>query len=126
MVRDTRIAPKLASTLATLHTIDFDPDFNEQVKPCMLSLFDQMIAYVKITCEELKPKDRTEKHMVILGSELMLKTVEANLADYSTRDCLIHSDSHAFNIIVEAKPSIEELENFGPNGNFVLVDWEMW
>jgi len=122
---DTRIAPKLASTLATLHTIDFDPDFNEQVKPCMLSLFDQMIAYVKITCEELKPKDRTEKHMVILGSELMLKTVEANLADYSTRDCLIHSDSHAFNIIVEAKPSIEELENFGPNGNFVLVDWEM-
>ncbi|KAK1744277.1 protein kinase-like domain superfamily protein [Skeletonema marinoi] len=122
---DSRIAPKLASTLATLHTIDFDPDFNEQVKPCMLSLFDQMIAYVKITCEELKPKDRTEKHMVILGSELMLKTVEANLADYNTRDCLIHSDSHAFNIIVEAKPSIEELENFGPNGNFVLVDWEM-
>jgi len=122
---DARIAPKLASTLATLHTIDFDPDFNEQVKPCMLSLFDQMIDFVKKTCEEMKPRDRTETHMVILGSELLLKVVEANLADYNTRDCLIHSDSHVFNIIVEAKPSIEELENFGPNGNFVLVDWEM-
>lgn len=122
---DARIAPKLASTLATLHTMDFDPDFNEQVKPCMLSLFDQMIDYVKKTCEEMKPRDRTEAHMVILGSELMLKIVEANLADYNTRDCLIHSDAHVFNIIVEAKPSIEELENFGPNGNFVLVDWEM-
>eukprot|EP00984_Skeletonema_dohrnii_P039027 scaffold42952_cov255-Skeletonema_dohrnii-CCMP3373.AAC.1 len=84
-----------------------------------------MIAYVKITCEALKPKDRTEKHMVVLGSELMLKITEANLADYNTRDCLVHSDSHVFNIIVEAKPSIEELENFGPNGNFVLVDWEI-
>lgn len=124
-VVDPRIAPKLATTLATLHTIDFEPDFNEQVKPCMLSLFDQMIEYVRKTCEEMKPKDRTETHMVVLGSELMLRTVEANLADYNTRDCLIHSDSHVFNIIVEAKPSIEELETFGPNGNFVLVDWEM-
>lgn len=123
---DPRIAPKLASTLATLHTIDFEPDFNEQVKPCMLSLFDQMIEYVKKTCEEMKPKDRTETQMVVLGSELMLKTVKANLDDYNTRDCLIHSDSHVFNIIVEAKPSIEELETFGPNGSFVLVDWEMW
>ncbi|KAL7530920.1 hypothetical protein ACHAXR_009503 [Thalassiosira sp. AJA248-18] len=122
---DTRIAPKLASTFATLHTIDFDPDFNEQVKPCMLSLFDQMVDYVKKTCEEMKPKDRTERHMVILGSEKMLKIAEANLADYNTRDCLIHSDSHVCNIIVEAKPSIEHLENFGPNGNIVLVDWEM-
>ena len=123
---DTRIAPKIASALATLHNIDFDPSFNEQVKPCMLSLFDQMIDYVKTTCDLGKPKDRCEKHMVILGKELMLKVVEANVADYHTRDCLIHSDSHAFNIIVEAKPSIEQLENFGPNGNFVLVDWEMW
>lgn len=123
---DTRIAPKLARTLATLHTIDFDPDFNEQVKPCMLSLFDQMIEYVKKTCEELEPKDRTERQMVIFGSELMNNIAERNLADYNTRDCLIHSDAHVFNIIVEGKPSIEELENFGSKGSFVLVDWEMW
>lgn len=55
----------------------------------------------------------------------MLKIIYLNLADYNTRDCLIHSDSHVFNIIVEAKPSIECLENFGPDGNLVLVDWEM-
>ncbi len=64
--------------------------------------------------------------MVIFGSELMNTIVEGNLADYNTRDCLIHSDAHVFNIIVEGKPSIEELENFGSKGTFVLVDWEMW
>jgi thiamine kinase-like enzyme len=122
---DSRIAPKLASTLATLHTMDFEPNFNEQVKPCMLSLFDQMLAYVKTTCEEMKPKDRTEKQLVILGTELAMEIANANLADYNTPDCLIHSDSHVFNIICEAKPSIEKLENFGPDGSFVLVDWEM-
>lgn len=122
---DARIAPKLASTLATLHVADFDPDFNEQVKPCMLSLFDQMIEYVRKTCEEMKPKDRTETHMVVLGTDAMMKVLKANLADYHNRDCLIHSDSHVFNIIVEAKPSIDKLENFGENGSFTLVDWEM-
>ncbi len=125
---DTRIAPKLARTLATLNTIDFDPDFNEQVKPCMLNLFDQMIGYVKITCKdkEMKPKDRTERQMVIFGWEFMNTIGSGNLADYNTRDYLIHSDAHVFNIIVEGKPSIEELETFGPEGSFVLVDWEMW
>jgi thiamine kinase-like enzyme len=122
---DPRIAPKLADTLATLHTLEFDPDFNEQVKPCMLSLFDQMISYVEKTCEEMKPENRTERFMVINGKEAMMKVVNASLADYNTRDCLIHSDAHVFNIICEAKPSIEKLENFGPEGTFVLVDWEM-
>jgi hypothetical protein len=30
-----------------------------------------------------------------------------------------------FNILVESKPSIQELELFGPNGTMVLCDWEM-
>ena len=30
-----------------------------------------------------------------------------------------------FNTLVEAKPSIEHLERFGPDGTMVLVDWEM-
>ncbi|KAL7529126.1 hypothetical protein ACHAWF_002848 [Thalassiosira exigua] len=92
---DPRIAPKLADALAVLNTIeDFDPDFNEQVKPCMLSLFDQMMEYVKKTCENPKPKDRTETFCVVLGAEEMMKIVNANLADYHTKDCLVHSDSH--------------------------------
>jgi hypothetical protein len=48
-----------------------------------------------------------------------------NLANNRQRDCIIHSDSHVFNILVEAKPSIEELEDFGPYGTVVLCDWEM-
>ena len=35
---DERIAPKLADTLAILHNItDFNDDFNQQVKPAMVS-----------------------------------------------------------------------------------------
>jgi thiamine kinase-like enzyme len=51
--------------------------------------------------------------------------MDAQIARYHERDCLIHGDSHVFNILVEAKPSIEELEDFGPNGTMVLCDWEM-
>jgi thiamine kinase-like enzyme len=51
--------------------------------------------------------------------------MDAHFAKYHDRDCLIHSDSHVFNILVEAKPSIEELEDFGPDGTVVLCDWEM-
>jgi predicted unusual protein kinase regulating ubiquinone biosynthesis (AarF/ABC1/UbiB family) len=41
-------------------------------------------------------------------------------------ETVFHSDSHVFNILVEAKPSIEELEDFGPYGTtVVLCDWEM-
>ena len=42
-VVDSRIAPKLAETLAALHSIpDFDPEFNVNVKPCMENLLEQM------------------------------------------------------------------------------------
>ena len=39
---DTRIVPQLADTLATLHCQDFDPQFNTNVRPCMLDLLLQM------------------------------------------------------------------------------------
>ena len=53
------------------------------------------------------------------------KIINAIIANYHKRDCLIHSDAHTFNVLVEAKPSIEELETFGPYGTMVLCDWEM-
>jgi len=55
----------------------------------------------------------------------MIKIMDANLANYHQQDCLIHSDSRVFNMLVEAKPSIVELEDFGPNGTVVLCDREM-
>lgn len=125
---DIRIAHKLAETLAALHLIqDFDPNFNETVKPCMESLLhDTMKLTARAAADKTKsPKDRTGTLCQEWGEELVMKIVDANIADYHKRDCLIHSDSHVFNTLVEAKPSIELLEDFGPNGTMVLCDWEM-
>ena len=41
-------------------------------------------------------------------------------ADYHKKDCLVHSDSHVFNILAESKPSIDHLEEVGPHGTVVL------
>ena len=122
---DPRIAPKLADTLATLHNIqDFDPNFNEQVKPAMVGL----LGFVKQTagevCKKETSKDRTEEYCKELGADALLKILQANIDDLDQRECLIHSDAHVFNILVESKPSIEELEQFGPDGLMVLCDWE--
>ena len=123
---DPRIAPKIAETVAALHTIeDFDPDFNQQVKPCMENLLEHMKSVAREASKSQDPKDRTESYCATLGEGVVMNIINALTANYHQRDCLIHSDCHAFNILVEAKPSIEELEAFGKNGTMVLCDWEM-
>lgn len=123
---DPRIAPKIAETVAALHTIeDFDPDFNQQVKPCMENLLEHMKCVAREASKSQDPKDRTESYCTTLGEDVVMNIINALTANYHQRDCLIHSDCHAFNILVEAKPSIEELEAFGKNGTMVLCDWEM-
>lgn len=125
-VVDSRIAPKLAETLASLHSIkDFDPEFNANVKPCMENMLEQMRVYVSEVCAHDMPRSRTEKYCVETGHDVLSKVIDGIIANYHQRDCLIHSDSHVFNILVESKPSIEELESFGPSGKMVLCDWEM-
>ena len=123
---DPRIAPQLAETMATLHTIEnVDPEFNAQVKDCIIDL----LAFVKkSTVEAAKketPDNRTEAYMKEVGLDVIMRLLDDNVQDFEqTRDCLIHNDFHVFNILVEEKPSIEELESFGPNGNVVVCDWE--
>jgi hypothetical protein len=53
---------------------------------------------------------------------LMCQNMEKS---YLTQECLIHSDSHVCNILVEKKPSIETLQQFGDKGNLFICDWEM-
>ncbi|KAL7547100.1 hypothetical protein ACHAWF_010416 [Thalassiosira exigua] len=123
---DPRIAPKVADTLATLHLIrDFDPDFNVLVKPCAENILFHMKDVAQQASNARIPRDRTEAYCSELGKDLITRIVDANIADFHKRDCLIHSDAHVFNILVEAKPSIEQLEMFGPDGTVVLCDWEM-
>ena len=125
-VMDPRIAPKIANTLATPNNIKgFNPEFNELVKPCLENLFEHMKAATRAASQTKDPSDREEAYCASLGKDVMIKIMDANLANYRQQDCIIHSDSHVFNILVETKPSIEELEDFGPNGTVVLCDWEM-
>jgi len=125
-VVDPRIAPQIADTLATLNNIkDFDPDFNKLVKPCIESIDEHMKAVARAASQTKDPSDRTEAFCVSLGEEVTMKIMDEYVAKFNQRDCLCHYDSHVFNILVEAKPSIEELEDFGPNGTMVLCDWEM-
>lgn len=117
---DPRIAPKIAETLAVLNTIkNFDPNFNETSKPCVLDLFNSTyIPRAKAASTTDNPKDRTEVYCSSLGEEVITKIVNANIEDYkSRRDCLNHADAHVFNTLVEAKPSADKLEEFGPNGD---------
>lgn len=123
---DPRIASKIANTVATLHTIkDFDPDFNELVKVPLIDTLEHMKAVAKAASRTENPEDRTGAYCASLGEDVIMKIINANIANYHKRDCLIHSDCHVFNTLVEAKPSIEELEAFGPNGTVVICDWEM-
>ena len=127
---DVRVAPKLADTLAAIHTIpDIDPNHNEQAKVFVVGMMGALVDYVKETScgtSSTPPKDRTEKYMLDVGSEIMIKITKDQQFDYrNKRDCLQHGDSHVFNILVEAKPSIEKLEAFGPNGAVVQCDWEL-
>ena len=122
---DERIAPKLADTLAILHNIkDFDDDFNQQVKPAMVGLLQFVKSTAGEVCSKETPKDRTEEYCKEVGKEALLKILQANIDNLDQRDCLIHSDAHVFNILVESKPSIAELEQFGQEGLMCLCDWE--
>lgn len=81
----------------------------------------------RATRQTKDPSDRIKAFCASLGlgEQVMMKIMDASLANCLQRDCLTHSDSHVFNILVETKPSIEELEDFAPNGTVVLFDWEM-
>lgn len=123
---DPRIAPKLAETLAALHNIKgFDPEFNEQVQSVQSGVLHVLKKTIRDVCQKERPKDRTEAYCHEVGAEVLMKVLQANIDNLDRKDCLIHGDVHVFNILVEATPSIEALEQFGPDGLLTLCDWEM-
>lgn len=120
---DPRIATKLAYSLAALHNIkDFEPDLNSLVKQCMSNRLEYMKAVARDASKCDYPKDRTEEYCSTLGEGIITKIMDANIENYNQRDCLIHSDPHVLNILVEPATSRDE---FGPNGTVIICDWEM-
>ena len=93
----------MADTRAILHNIkDFDDDFNQQVKPAMVGLLQFVKSTVGEVCSKETPKDRTEEYCKEVGKEALQKILQANIDNLDQRDCLIHSDAHVFNILVES------------------------
>jgi thiamine kinase-like enzyme len=60
-----------------------------------------------------------------MGKDKFSTIIDNQCKNYNSQIVLNHGDPNAFNILVESKPSIETLENFGPNGDMVVVDFEM-
>lgn len=73
---DPRVAPKIATTFAELHSIqDFDPSFNEDAKPNMDRFLSHMRMVALIATNSDEPKRRTDAYCASLGQEVVMKIV---------------------------------------------------
>ena len=120
-----RIAPELAKSIAKLHCMsDFDPEFNTNVRPCMMTTFPSIQQTLHDLIDSQDPTSRAAQLAQTIGRQTCDRIVERNQDSYmNDRDCLLHSDLHAFNILVEKKPSA--IEQFGNEGSFAICDFEM-
>jgi len=124
---DHRVIPKVAEAFAKLNCIkDFDPMFNNDVRAQLLNIFS-----LGKTLHEgvlAKAEDSTDALAVLtkeIGKEGFDELLDNLEKEFMTREALIHNDSHTFNILVEAKPTITELKQFGDKGSIYICDWEM-
>ena len=78
-------------------------------------MLQHMKTVARNACKCEYPNDRTEDYCGILGENRLMKILNANITSSRQQDCLNHGDSHVFNILVEAKPYINELDKFGPD-----------
>jgi hypothetical protein len=123
---DHRIIPKAAEAFATLNcATDFDPMFNDGVRGCMLNMFPQCKKTFAEAISTSEPADQCVALMKEIGQEAYDSMVDNMTKEYTTREGLVHHDSHMFNMLVEKKPSTEKLQKFGPDALFVICDWEM-
>ena len=136
---DKRVLPKLATAIATLNCVDvMDPNFNDNVRPCLVSLFPQLKTIFQESIESYNIDDNhngtettsnnTHDESILYAIENDITSNEFNLMmdamenEYvNERNVLIHNDTHVFNLLVEKKPSISTLERFGPTGNIVSI-----
>jgi len=123
---DVRVIPKFASALAKLHCMEFDPDFNIGVRETQLDFFPGMAKSLRDLFDpETDGNNRVSRYAKDLGQNTCVLFYDQLIEDYNNRECLAHNDTHVFNILVEKKPNINTLEQFGPEGKYALCDWEM-
>ena len=115
-----RVAPQLGKSFANLHCAAFDPDFNSSAArssclQCFFSLlrdnFNDLVANPSHPCTNQQARTRGHKKFI-------------ELIDYSERiymdskQCLIHSNTHLFNILVERLTNGAER-----SGQVTVRDW---
>jgi hypothetical protein len=122
-----RIISKAAETIATINLQPVDPDWNDNVRPCMKSMFPLLkIIFGHLLSVPDQAADTCIAMLKELGQEELDKMMDAMFEEYmGVREVLCHNDFHQFNLLVENKPSIQELEKFGPKGSLYICDWEM-
>jgi aminoglycoside phosphotransferase (APT) family kinase protein len=128
---DMRVATKLAHSLAALHSVkEVDPNFNAAMKPFFQDLTSITTGIFgsffsdEINEMEEEDMDRPTRLARLFGKATLDKISTQYCQDIEETDCIIHGDSHVFNMLVGAKPSIETLEHFSESGDVVLIDWE--
>ena len=106
-----------------------DPHFNDNVRPCFRSLYPQL---VEIFEDLLCQPPGLDDSFVSLARQIGIEGFEDLLArldqDYMKRETFVHADTHAFNILVEPRPTKSKettTSRFGPNGTVIVCDWEM-
>lgn len=112
---DHRWMPQLARAIAPLHLrTDYDPDFNDTVRPCMESIFPvlKQLFADKLTGDD---PDAVTPLAQSIGQTAFDAMIDRNVASYHSREALVHHDLHAFNILCEA--------DHGPA--IAICDWEM-
>jgi hypothetical protein len=122
---DRRVLSRAAETLATINLSEFDPNLNKGMKDDYQKLVGAFEIKVEECFQQADPKDDFVEYLQHMGRGKFNAINEARIANDKKAECLIHGDAHVFNCLVEAKPDVEKLGNFGEKGSFYLCDWEM-
>ena len=124
---DMEIYQKLAEALGALNLTttddenDVDPSFNENIRPCVQSLFPGS----KERFASMLQLDKSQDDFAVQGVKAMGQEVYDKLVDkmeeefMETREALCHNDCHQFNILFAGNDKDES------NHDFILCDWEM-
>mmetsp|Transcript_2780 Transcript_2780/g.7784 ORF Transcript_2780/g.7784 Transcript_2780/m.7784 type:complete len:531 (+) Transcript_2780:84-1676(+) len=128
---DKRVAPRLGKFMAQINAMEeFPKDINDDVRDILLGTtegnLNKMEQALQTNLDDDVVKDKRLCELAqSWGADVCRDIFLLNEKDLKQKECFGHQDLHLFNILVEAKPPVSTLENFGPNGTVAVVDWEL-
>ena len=125
---DRRTLPNIATTMAKvgLAKVD-DKNLNQNMLTDLRGMFAGFgPIFANLFAANPNP-DKCVEYLSKVGKERLAAMQEAAIALEDKKECTVHADAHVFNMLVEAKPRIDENLNgqFGVSANVVICDWEM-